>query len=198
MEIVWTCRKDCHRNECPPVFRQGRRWIPAALRTSEIMVSLWLFHSHVEAFVGIPEGHNLRTDCGYYELMGNEAMCVKYQMLIVGVLNCRYLLYVCDHHFSIVYGRPPVIHDHEPMRKWELYLQSPMATEGDTLVLSQVTLFTVLTRIFHFYEDESENEISEERLSHLPVFNAQLENWRNTWRSRLRMFWLHLPVFRKS
>ena len=84
-----------------------------------------------------------------------------------------------------------MIHDHEPMRKWELFLQSPMATEQDSVALSQVTLFVILTRIYHFYEDESENEISEDRLSHLPVFNGQLENWRNTWRSRLRK--LHPP-----
>ncbi|KAI5795007.1 hypothetical protein EDC01DRAFT_615202 [Geopyxis carbonaria] len=96
-----------------------------------------------------------------------------------------YLLYVCDHHFSIAYGRPPVIHDHEPHRKWELYLQSPMATEADSRVLSQVSLFVVMTRIHHFYADECENEISEDRLSHLPIFNEQLENWRNTWTSRL-------------
>ncbi|KAF8252562.1 hypothetical protein K440DRAFT_535768 [Wilcoxina mikolae CBS 423.85] len=96
-----------------------------------------------------------------------------------------YLLYVCDHHFSIGYGRPPLIRDHEPMRKWDLYLQSSMATEGDYLILSQVTLFGILTRIFHFFEDEAENEICEDRLGHIPVFNDHLENWRETWRSRL-------------
>jgi len=89
-----------------------------------------------------------------------------------------------------------MIRDHEPMRKWELYLQSPMATEGDYLVVSQVTLFTILTRVFHFFEDEAENEICEDRLSHIPVFNDQLENWRETWRSRLRT--LHLDSFRSS
>ncbi|CCX07009.1 Similar to Transcriptional activator of proteases prtT; acc. no. Q5B8L0 [Pyronema omphalodes CBS 100304] len=96
-----------------------------------------------------------------------------------------YLLYVCDHHFSIVHGRPPVMCDHEPMKKWEAYLQSPLATEGDYLVLSQVTLFTILTRIFHFFEDEAEHEISDDLLSHIPAFNERLDDWRETWHAKL-------------
>ncbi|KAL7274529.1 hypothetical protein RUND412_002574 [Rhizina undulata] len=97
-----------------------------------------------------------------------------------------YLLYVCDHHFSIAYGRPPVIHDHEPMRKYELYLQSSLATEGDNRVLSQVSLFVVLTRIYHFHEAEAEKEISDDVLPQLTGFNDQLDQWRTTWRTRLR------------
>jgi hypothetical protein len=93
-------------------------------------------------------------------------------------------LYVCDHHFSIAYGRPPVIHDHEPMRKYELYLQSEFATESDNRVISQVSLFVVMTQIYVFFE--AENEVSEENLSQLAVFNNQLDEWRNTWRTRLR------------
>lgn len=99
----------------------------------------------------------------------------------------RYLLYICDHHFSIVYGRPPMIQDQDPMRKFEVYLSSPMATEGDSHALSQVTLFTIQTRIFYFFEDEAVDEVSEDKLSHIPVFCSQLEHWRETWRSRLRM-----------
>jgi hypothetical protein len=98
----------------------------------------------------------------------------------------RYLLYVCDHHFSIAYGRPPVIHDHEPMRQWELYLQSPLTIEGDTGLLCQVSLFVVMTRIYHFYEDEAESEVSEDSLSHLRIFNEQIDSWQNTWRPRIR------------
>lgn len=105
---------------------------------------------------------------------------------LVLTVSHRYLLYVCDHHFSIAYGRPPVINDHEPMRKWDLYLQSPMATEGDALVLSQVTLFTILTKVALHYEPEADNEISDERLADLPVFSSKLDSWRNTWRTRLR------------
>ncbi|PUU76314.1 hypothetical protein B9Z19DRAFT_990871 [Tuber borchii] len=97
-----------------------------------------------------------------------------------------YLLYICDHHFSIAYGRPPVIHDHEPMRKYELYLQSSLAIEGDNRLISQVSLFVIMTRIYNCFEGEAEGEISDESLSQLAGFNEQLDNWRNTWRARLQ------------
>ncbi|RPA96052.1 hypothetical protein L873DRAFT_1695690 [Choiromyces venosus 120613-1] len=97
-----------------------------------------------------------------------------------------YLLYVCDHHFSIAYGRPPVIHDHEPMRKYELYLQSSLAIEGDNRVICQVSLFVIMTRIYNCFEGEAEGEISDESLSQLAGFNEQLDSWHNTWRTRLQ------------
>lgn len=97
-----------------------------------------------------------------------------------------YLLYVCDHHFSIAYNRPPVIHDHEPMRKYDHYLQSSLAIEGDGRVISQVSLFVVMTRIYNCFEGEPDSEVCDESLSQLAGFNEQLDGWRNTWRARLR------------
>ncbi|KAI5848776.1 hypothetical protein DFP73DRAFT_572231 [Morchella snyderi] len=96
-----------------------------------------------------------------------------------------YLLYVCDHHFSIAYGRPPVIHDTEPMREWELFVASKQAIEGDSRVCSQVSLFVVLTRVYNCYEAEAEKEISDDNLKELAEFNKQLDQWRARWVSKL-------------
>lgn len=96
-----------------------------------------------------------------------------------------YLLYVCDHHFSIAYGRPPVIHDTEPMRKWEMFVASKQAIEGDSRVCSQVSLFVVLTRVYDYYEAEAEKEISDDNLKELAEFNKQLDQWRARWMSKL-------------
>ncbi|RPB08114.1 hypothetical protein P167DRAFT_512649, partial [Morchella conica CCBAS932] len=96
-----------------------------------------------------------------------------------------YLLYVCDHHFSIAYGRPPVIHDTEPMREWEMFVASKQAIEGDSRVCSQVSLFVVLTRVYNYYEAEAEKEISDDNLKELAEFNKQLDQWRARWMSKL-------------
>lgn len=96
-----------------------------------------------------------------------------------------YLLYVCDHHFSIAYGRPPVIHDTEPMREWEQFVKSNQAIEGDSRVCSQVSLFVVLTRVYNCYEAEAEKEISDENLEKLASFNEQFDQWRTRWMSKL-------------
>lgn len=96
-----------------------------------------------------------------------------------------YLLYVCDHHFSIAYGRPPVIHDHEPMREWELFVSNSQAIQGDSRVCSQVSLFVVLTQVYDCYEAESEKEISDEDLGKLAGFDKQLDQWRTRWTNKL-------------
>ncbi|KAF8432843.1 hypothetical protein BGX38DRAFT_1224812 [Terfezia claveryi] len=69
-----------------------------------------------------------------------------------------YLLYVCDHHFSIAYGRPPVIcySQHEAIRNegYERYLESDLCKEGDFRVVSQMALFVVLERIYECFAGE--------------------------------------------
>ena len=69
-----------------------------------------------------------------------------------------YLLYVCDHHFSIAYGRPPVIcySQHEAIRDegYERYLTSDLCKEGDFRVVSQMALFVVLERIYEYFAGE--------------------------------------------
>lgn len=99
-----------------------------------------------------------------------------------------YLLYVCDHHFSIAYGRPPVIHDHEPMREWELFASNSQAIEGDSRVCSQVSLFIVLTRVYNCYEADAEKEISDENLGKLAAFNEDLDQWCARWTNKLGIY----------
>ncbi|KAM0330951.1 hypothetical protein ACHAQA_003908 [Verticillium albo-atrum] len=59
-----------------------------------------------------------------------------------------YMLYVCDHHFSIAYGRPPMIAESIQIREHELFLASPFADALDARILSQVSLMQILTRVY--------------------------------------------------
>ncbi|KAH7116509.1 hypothetical protein B0J13DRAFT_653439 [Dactylonectria estremocensis] len=59
-----------------------------------------------------------------------------------------YMLYVCDHHFSIAYGRPPMIAESFQIREHELFLTSPLAGPLDARILSQVSLMQILTRLY--------------------------------------------------
>ncbi|OAA59198.1 Transcription factor [Niveomyces insectorum RCEF 264] len=59
-----------------------------------------------------------------------------------------YMLYVCDHHFSIAYGRPPMIAESQQIREHELFLASPFADLLDRRICSQVDLMQILTRIY--------------------------------------------------
>ena len=64
-----------------------------------------------------------------------------------------YMLYVCDHHFSIAYGRPPMIAESPQIREHERFLTSPFAGPLDYRILSQVDLMQILTRVYHRFAE---------------------------------------------
>ncbi|KAK6206616.1 hypothetical protein LQW54_007568 [Pestalotiopsis sp. IQ-011] len=108
-----------------------------------------------------------------------------------------YMLYVCDHHFSIAYGRPPMIAESLQIREHELFLQSPFADALDRRILSQVALMQTLTRIYDRFverkvphqdysaagamlsDDEGERDFAD-----LRNFNLEIDQWRMRWSAR--------------
>lgn len=118
-----------------------------------------------------------------------------------------YMLYVCDHHFSIAYGRPPMIAESIQIREHELFLSSPFADAIDARLLSQVSLMQILTRVYdRFAErrlpdiptirnggsngsmapDASASMLSEEDFVDVRNFNLEIEQWRMRWFARQR------------
>lgn len=102
-----------------------------------------------------------------------------------------YMLYVCDHHFSIAYGRPPMISESLQIRELESYLQSPLANALDFRIGSQVALFQILTRVNHCFEERklSQQEANQAVLSdsyfpQLMNFNLEIDQWRILWHGR--------------
>ncbi|KAL3465701.1 hypothetical protein BJX64DRAFT_50469 [Aspergillus heterothallicus] len=64
-----------------------------------------------------------------------------------------YMLYVCDHHFSIAYGRPPMVSESIQIREHELFLASPLSDILDARILSQVNLMQILTRVYDRFSE---------------------------------------------
>lgn len=108
-----------------------------------------------------------------------------------------YMLYVCDKHFSIAYGRPPMIAESLQIRDHELFLQSPFADALDRRILSQVALMQILTRIYdRFIEGSSKGGLPQENTASamladeegdfddLRGFNGEIDRWRMLWHAR--------------
>ncbi|KAF7117173.1 hypothetical protein CNMCM5793_005893 [Aspergillus hiratsukae] len=95
-----------------------------------------------------------------------------------------YLLYVCDHHFSIAYGRPPVIHEDVSIKNYEAFLQSPMVVPGDIRLLAQVALFMILTEAYRMFGSDTEQALTEEDFGQLRVYNVAVDQWRLLWQPR--------------
>ncbi|EAW09847.1 putative C6 transcription factor [Aspergillus clavatus NRRL 1] len=95
-----------------------------------------------------------------------------------------YLLYVCDHHFSIAYGRPPVIHEDVSLKNYETFLQSPMVVPGDIRLLAQAALFMILTEAYRMFGSDTEQALTEEDFGQLRIYNVAVDQWRLLWQPR--------------
>ena len=96
-----------------------------------------------------------------------------------------YLLYVCDHHFSIAYGRPPVIQDDASIIFHEEFLKLPGITQADFRLHSQVGLFIILTQIYNAFGPDIEQQLDEQELDQLRRWNIEIDRWRVRWEPQL-------------
>ncbi|KKK17026.1 hypothetical protein P175DRAFT_0556926 [Aspergillus ochraceoroseus IBT 24754] len=96
-----------------------------------------------------------------------------------------YLLYTLEHHFSIAYGRPPIIHEDYSITNHNTFILSPSAPQSDLRLHSQVDLFIILTRIYHAFGPDVELEVPESEFSTIDKYDAELGGWRSAWLPRL-------------
>lgn len=114
----------------------------------------------------------------------------SYQKLMRGHEDQRdnvrlwYALYVCDHQFSIAYGRPPIIHEDVAVKNIERFLDSPKTRPGDIRLGAQIMLFKILTEAYIAYGSDPEQPLTEIDFQQLRQFNFAIEQWRLAWQAR--------------
>ncbi len=98
-----------------------------------------------------------------------------------------YLLYVLDHHFSIAYGRPPVTAELQAIKEYDVFLNAPECTPSDRRVLSQVTLFIILSKAYNHFGLEAERLMDADDVTLLTHqrFIEDLDRWRYQFRHAL-------------
>lgn len=95
-----------------------------------------------------------------------------------------YALYVCEHQFSIAYGRPPLIHEDVAIKNIEHFLDSPLTTPGEIRLCAQVALFKILTEAYITFGSDPEQPLTEADFQQLRMFNFAIEQWRLSWQPR--------------
>lgn len=98
-----------------------------------------------------------------------------------------YLLYVLDHHFSIAYGRPPVTAELLPIREYNVFVNSPTTTTSDRRLISQVSLFVILSKAYEVFGLEPDRIMGSDDatlLTHMR-FTEETRSWRDHWRDAL-------------
>ncbi|CEJ56884.1 hypothetical protein PMG11_05599 [Penicillium brasilianum] len=96
-----------------------------------------------------------------------------------------YLLYTLEHHFSIAYGRPPIIHEDPAIAQHNTFTQSPTISQGDLRLHSQVDLFIVLTRIYFAFGPDVDLEVPESEFPKIDQYDQELGDWKSAWLPRL-------------
>ncbi|RJE22221.1 Transcription factor [Aspergillus sclerotialis] len=96
-----------------------------------------------------------------------------------------YLLYTLEHHFSIAYGRPPIIHEDPTITNHNMFTMSPSVPQSDLRLHSQVDLFIILTRIYHAFGPDVDLEVPESDFGMIDRFDNDLAEWKSAWFPRL-------------
>jgi hypothetical protein len=95
-----------------------------------------------------------------------------------------YLVYICDHHFSIAYGKPPLTRGFEVLNPTASFLDSKFATEDDARLVSEVEIWSTSTRVFETFGVDTDAPISERSVPQLRRFCIALDTWRANWNER--------------
>ncbi|EXJ77963.1 hypothetical protein A1O3_09122 [Capronia epimyces CBS 606.96] len=96
-----------------------------------------------------------------------------------------YHVYVCDHHFSVAYGRPPLTRDFGFVTAPSDFLKSDFATKDDERLVSQVELWSINTRVFDHFSLDPDCHLSVQSVPQLRRLSIALDTWRADWNERL-------------
>ncbi|PMD46818.1 hypothetical protein L207DRAFT_380313, partial [Hyaloscypha variabilis F] len=78
-----------------------------------------------------------------------------------------FLIYICDHHCSLIYGKPSMTRELRSLKSPKSFLQSKFCTPADMKLISQVELWSVSRRVFDLFGADTESSIINERVSEL-------------------------------
>lgn len=95
-----------------------------------------------------------------------------------------YLVYVCDHHFSIAYGRPPMTQEDDAIRATSRFLDTENAVEDDARLVSQVFFWLVGSDIYNTLGIDVDRPLDLAGIEPLRRFSIRLDNLRADWTKR--------------
>jgi hypothetical protein len=117
-------------------------------------------------------------------------------------LRLWYLLYICDQHLSILYGRPTTIRLDDPsLQGWERYLEVRVAVEQDRRTASQVAILVIMGTVREFFERNNTSSsrdtqtLPQNLTDQIATFDRQIDHWVDTWYTHLSTFFFLLFFF---
>lgn len=96
-----------------------------------------------------------------------------------------YILYICDHHLSILYGRPPLIREDASIARWEELMKIPAFTEADKRLVSQMALLILMSNVRELFGADNGEPVPRAFVAHLSNFSRQIDLWMGYWSTEL-------------
>lgn len=101
-------------------------------------------------------------------------------------LRVWYLFYICDHHLSILYGRPSSFGNPSSVEGWRRYLRAIPSSSTDTRLSSQLELLSILEKVTYMFGSNDDSRISESFKKELEAFSLEVDRWHGLWAARYR------------
>jgi hypothetical protein len=92
-----------------------------------------------------------------------------------------YLVYLCDHHCSLKYGRPPMTQEWRSLRSPTTFLHSQFSTHRDLDLIGQVELWKTTRAVFERFGADIESSAASEKLDEVEKLSQAYQNWHHTW-----------------
>ncbi|KAF9252319.1 hypothetical protein DTO013E5_1246 [Penicillium roqueforti] len=96
-----------------------------------------------------------------------------------------WLVYLCDHHCSLIHGRPPLTRDFFSLRRPRDFLQSYFTNASDLSLISQVELWSISSRVFDMFGADIEYSAASQRSNKLTQLSAAYDIWLEEWLAML-------------
>ena len=98
-------------------------------------------------------------------------------------IRVMYLLYICDHHLSILYGRPSILRDNETyIFGWEEYLSCPQSGPADRRIASQLSLLLLMSQMREsFGPEDNASPLHPSDGTAIARFETKLDDWMSRW-----------------
>ena len=100
-------------------------------------------------------------------------------------LRLWYLVYVCDHHFSIVYGHASKTRMHKPLSNWRPYAKCCLSSEADKRLITQICLWEILDCVFQSLGADVDERLSDGELNSIRKFREEVISFGVEWHNKL-------------
>lgn len=96
-----------------------------------------------------------------------------------------YVLYICDHHLSILYGRPSIVREDASISGWEELMRTSVFTESDKRLVSQMALLIIMSNVRELFGPDIGEPVPKAFASQLTNFGRQIDQWMGYWTTEL-------------